>query len=269
MKYLFFYLPFGFTYHRGLNRLKVFVLFLTKAPIIWLLITLFDPDFNILRFIVSFFYLYTIYEFGYIQNDCETIKKEKEPTLRLKSDELDYYEKYKTVIYIWRVLLLIIVSSLLFVGLQVSIHLLLIPLMIIPVFYIYNIIRGWQNLYLHLLLMTLKHITVVFITLNMISLPALFWLFLFNPLPFFIELNVKGKCGYQNDLFKKLFIHTYDSHHIHLFRVYYQFFFLILSCVFVMIHFFPLYYLIANIFCLIVMILTYYKFGRNDKEIKI
>jgi hypothetical protein len=49
--------------------------------------------------------VYTIYEVGYIQNDTESIKKEKNPTLRLGEKDLAYYERHKRTIYAARVAL--------------------------------------------------------------------------------------------------------------------------------------------------------------------
>ena len=66
--------------------------------------------YNIIPIVVSIIAVYNFYEIGYIQNDCETIKKELNPTLRLNYKYLEFYENHKTSIYIFRVFLGIIFS---------------------------------------------------------------------------------------------------------------------------------------------------------------
>ena len=61
--------------------------------------------------IISFFKLglliiafYAQYEIGYIYNDAETIKKEKEPSKRLDSIEMSFYSRYRGQIYVAHIL---------------------------------------------------------------------------------------------------------------------------------------------------------------------
>ncbi len=57
---------------------------------------------SISQMLLSVACVYCFYEIGYIQNDCETIKKEESPTLRLSEDELKIYERNKWNIYMTR-----------------------------------------------------------------------------------------------------------------------------------------------------------------------
>ena len=57
---------------------------------------------SISQMLLSVVCVYCFYEIGYIQNDCETIKKEENPTLRLSEDELKIYERNKWNIYMTR-----------------------------------------------------------------------------------------------------------------------------------------------------------------------
>lgn len=49
---------------------------------------------------LSFIYFYSIYEFGYLQNDCETIKKELEPSMRVTYDDLFFMKIQNNDIYV-------------------------------------------------------------------------------------------------------------------------------------------------------------------------
>ena len=65
---------------------------------------------SISQMLLSVACVYCFYEIGYIQNDCETIKKEENPTLRLSEDELKIYERNKWNIYMTRGVLGILFS---------------------------------------------------------------------------------------------------------------------------------------------------------------
>ena len=69
-------------------------------------------------------------------------------------------------------------------GIKLSI--ILFPLFIFPVFYIYNSIRSKLNLYIHLILAILKHATIVFIILNEFQWSAILWLFLYSSILSFL-----------------------------------------------------------------------------------
>ena len=218
-KIQFFYIPFLFTVRTRMQSVKSLLAYIVYFPIIWLLMLFFEQNFSWTHFFLAFLYFYSIYEFGYLQNDCETIKREDKPTLRLNIEDLQYYEEHKQIIYLVRILFLFLFASLLYKS-AVKLELIFFPLAIIPVFFVYNIVRSGKNLFIHLLLMMLKHATIVFLTLNYCSWSVLLWLFLYHPLCFFIELSVKGKFGYQNKIMQRLFIPEYNQYYIHWFRFY-------------------------------------------------
>lgn len=262
-KIQFFYIPFLFTVRTRMQSVKSLLAYIVYFPIIWLLMLFFEHNFSWTHFFLAFLYFYSIYEFGYLQNDCETIKREDKPTLRLNIEDLQYYEEHKQIIYLVRILFLFLFASLLYKS-GVKLEFVFFSLAIIPVFFVYNMIRSGKNLFIHLLLMMLKHATIVFLTLNYCSWSVLLWLFLYHPLCFFIELSVKGKFGYQNKTMQRLFIPKYNRYYIHLFRFYYQLSFLILSVILIAIGFFSWWLIIGNFFCIMVIFFTLLLFGKKS-----
>ena len=63
-----------------------------------------------LVFVLSFISFVNLYETGYIYNETETIKKEKDPTKRLTNEQLAFYERHKYLIYSERLLLSFILN---------------------------------------------------------------------------------------------------------------------------------------------------------------
>lgn len=104
--------------------------------------------------------VYNFYEIGYIENDTETIKRESVPTLRLDKEARCYYEVHKKGIYGIRLMwgaalagIVYVLSSerpevLVFIGVIGS---------LLPLYRIYNHIRNRGNLYMHILLVTIRY----------------------------------------------------------------------------------------------------------------
>ena len=86
-----FFIPFLFTVYTRLQNKKAIAHYLFTFPLAWTIVTCFEPNFEIFRMFLSFIYFYSIYEFGYLQNYCETIKKELEPSMRVTYDDLFFY----------------------------------------------------------------------------------------------------------------------------------------------------------------------------------
>lgn len=162
MSRLFFYVPFLYLYHtrqRSLRKLLSWALvYLIPACMLALMQGGFSPR-TLAAVVLGAVLIYDFYETGYIQNDTETIKREKAPSMRLQPDELAYYERNTELIYGWRLLL----GAPLAVGL-----ILLVPhpcpfvvaaLSILVVYQFYNSVRSRWNLYLYVLLITLRYCT--------------------------------------------------------------------------------------------------------------
>ena len=114
---------------------------------------------GILIYLVSLLLLYNLYEVGYIQNDTETVQKERQPSLRLYVYNLRFYYEHRCSIYLTRIFISIILSFLLIYisnenkGAFFYIVLCFIEL---GVFLIYNLIRS--NWSLVIFILSLIHI---------------------------------------------------------------------------------------------------------------
>lgn len=164
--------------------------------------------FSLIRFVLGLLFLYGLYEIGYIQNDCETIKKEENPTMRISSYELNFYEKHKVLIYVVRFLEFIVWWGLLYVS-RTPILMLLCGFMTLPLFFLYNWIRNGFCLVVHLLLMLFRYSVPVFFSINYFSLKVLLFILVIYPLTLFIERSVKGKFDYRNAFFSKYLMREY------------------------------------------------------------
>lgn len=168
--YIFYYLPYFYTYRAKLKergRLLSYFLIFILPPAYFALIL---PDsinlLNILSIVLGLFITQNLYEVGYIQNDTETIKKEKNPTFRLNSKDLDYYALNRFKIYIVRFLFDLFLCALLFIISENAGNVLLfvgIVHLIIPLFVLYNSIRNYWNLLLQFILSILKFASVQFL----------------------------------------------------------------------------------------------------------
>lgn len=183
-----------------------------------LFISLGLPGFSFSRFLLGVLFLYCLYEIGYIQNDCETIKKETNPTMRVSHEYLSFYEQNKRLIYFVRVLEIVVLWGLLYV-LGTSIGLLFYGLATLIVFFLYNSVRSGLSLVIHLILMLFRYSVPIFISVNYLSLETLLFILVIYPLTLFVERSVKGKFGYRNVLFSKYLMHEYENRYV--FRVKY------------------------------------------------
>lgn len=225
---IFFYVPMLFakyTRFKGLNGSLQF--FFKYFMLVFLASVVHIQSFSLIRFIISIFYMYSLYEFGYIQNDAETIKKENNPTKRLTNEDLAFYEKHKISIYVTRLGWALLLASLLMFS-NTSCFFILYSIIIVPVFYLYNTIRNRYNLYIHIILMFLRLSVPVVISSLYIDFPLMLWILFIYPIPVFVQLSVKGKFGYKNKFFSRYIMFSYDKHNMHLFRIKYYIVFTLL-----------------------------------------
>ena len=175
---LMFYVPIMYALEtRFLRRSKWGIFIWATEYLFPVIITLFlIAGMEICNIEVNFFLavmgVYNFYEIGYIQNDCETVKKEVNPTLRVSSAELVFYEKAKFKIYGIR-LILGVVFSLFFLIDGVSWIILLFFWLIIPFYMLYNNLRGRINLYLILPLAIYRYCMPV--SLVVYNYDVVFW----------------------------------------------------------------------------------------------
>lgn len=116
---------------------------------------------SLVEFVLLLVAFYAQYEIGYIYNDTETIKKEKNPSKRLDSIEMYFYNKNKCQIYIVHFLTFICILSglswmsderefLLFSAISMIVELV--------IFYVYNNVRGRISLLVFFFLELFKYI---------------------------------------------------------------------------------------------------------------
>ena len=86
-----FYIPFAYTWHSRIRNVRTFIGWAGKYIIPLIILGIFLSNFSWILFSLGLIYTFCLYEMGYIENDCETIKTEYNPTLRLSIDELKFY----------------------------------------------------------------------------------------------------------------------------------------------------------------------------------
>lgn len=182
-------------------------------------------EYSFVGFVLGLFYVYSLYEIGYIQNDCETIKKESNPTLRIDEHCLEVYESNKYFIYFCRALYILLFGVLLiFHG--VNPWIVVYGFLTLPVFFVYNYVRNRRSLFIHLLLLVFRYSVPVVAAVNGFCPLCLLFLFFTYPVTLFVERSVKGKFGYRNMFIVRYVMHDYSERYS--FRIkYYLIFFVI------------------------------------------
>lgn len=228
--WLIFTVPFGYSHISRFKNCKGWAQFFFKYIVPSLLIILLFGKTTPINFILSLAYVYGIYEYGYIQNDCETIKKESNPTLRVTKQQLSFYNGHRVQIYILRTIVLVVISLLLVSVCNIKWQLLVFATLILPVFFVYNKIRSHWNLELHIVLMLLRYYAFIAIAMNSFRWDLVLLTLFIYPITVYIQLSVKGKFGWKNKIYQRFLISDYSK--IHPFRVKYYSFFSILLLLF-------------------------------------
>lgn len=250
-----FFIPFTFTKKTRYNSSnKVAVYFITLIIPLFMLsflqnfpgcIKSFDFYLSFLIALVSYV---NFYEIGYIFNECETIKKEKFPTKRLTDEELTFYERHKAFIYLERILLSAVLNLvLLFFIPKKSILLFSVAeIVLILIFFVYNIVRGKITQLVYLFLSIAKYVTLLFIHSENLSLSVFVAAIFVFPLVRTLEYKAHyGKDSDVNQFFRKYII-KYDVSKITDFRVWAMLALLIVSAI---LYFFKICNLIPLICC--------------------
>ena len=162
-----------------------------------------------------------MYEIGYIWNECETIKKEKNPTKRLSEKNLEFYERKKIIIYLERFFVTIALNFLLsfFISSKSLILFSSVEFISLIVFFIYNNVRGKITQLIYLFLSILKYTSVLFCFSENLSVSVFIAAILVFPLVRTMEYKAHyGTDSNINLFFRKYIIH-YDISKITAFRV--------------------------------------------------
>ena len=188
---MFLYFPFVYTFHTRLLSLSSKISWFTTyvAPVL-IACLYFNLDYGFSFLLI--FSIYAAYEIGYIVNDCELIKKEENPTIRLNSKELKYYESKKVLIFLIRILCLVFSIFLVYIYyVNLFLPLLISVFLILITYTIYNNIRNNFNLPLYSLLVYFRYF-VIFILIEK-SLILAFFLYLIYPFCVTLEFSTKKR----------------------------------------------------------------------------
>ena len=233
------FLPFYYLFYSRLrsNISKVAWIFTYIIPI-FIVSYLLNIDFIFTSLLI--FSIYFTYEIGYIYNDCEVIKKEINPTLRLKKEDFQYYEKYKLIIYSIRTLFLSIIMGIIYISY---------PYYINPVFYtlggisflyiIHNNIRNHWNILSYSLLIFFRY----FAFFSFIEQDIFFCFLLWIVYPLCVTIEFSSKSRFYTSNYIK--IPNFDR-----FRVFYYILLVFIS--------FLLCIIIFNKYTIIFLILSLY-----------
>lgn len=211
-----FYVPLMYALEtRFLKRSRLGLIVWATEYLIPMLITFYLLKMNFSgmeSFLLAIIAVYNFYEIGYIQNDCETIKKEENPTLRVKPLELNYYESRKFLIYGFRILVGTFLSWF-FLNAASPWYVIVLLWLVIPFYWVYNTLRGRINLYL-ILPLTAYRYCVPFMLLpdygNNHETWMLLLVFVSYPLLKFIEICSGGK-SLPQEQWTKIFMKGFEA----------------------------------------------------------
>ncbi len=164
MQLINFITPYYYTFGYNRKGFEGIAYFLEYTMLPFIAYWLYRPDITIIEIILILTIITTTYELGYIFNNIVSIKREKEPTIRHSSNELEFGSE--NLIYIVSIRIAIII--LLLIGLAVVdqkyvLNTLAGVIIISFIFYLYNKVRGgWGNRVLFFLLRFTRYYFVLF-----------------------------------------------------------------------------------------------------------
>jgi hypothetical protein len=183
---LFFYVPIYYFIHSRISSLSRLISWgiIYIVPTFW--IQYHYSGLSVASAALLYFFqlllVYNLYEVGYIENDAETIKREENPTMRLSTSELAFYEKRKWSIYLtrllWTVLLLTIICKLAPPDASFWIYAAVV-LCFVPLYLIYNRVRSQLTLFLHFLLVVIRFLSYPLLFISFYKADSLLLLFVF------------------------------------------------------------------------------------------
>ncbi len=223
---MFFFIPFFYSFHTRLKTINSRLAWVFTYLIPVLLVGFFLNVPLFLSFIVILS-VYTVYEIGYIFNDCELIKKEAFPTIRVTDQELCFYENNKYLILLFRFVLIFFILTIVFYLYFDFLYSCFFTLsFILFIYFIYNSNRNLLNLPLYSCLVFLRYFGFLFFIHD--DLFLFFILFLLYPLCVTIEFSSKKR--FVTSRF--IVIKSFDG-----FRCYYYLVLLIFSLLFYLLEF--------------------------------
>lgn len=223
-----FFIPFVFTkktHYNSANKIAVyFITYLIPLFIISFL-QCYPKNLTSVSFYSSFFLALisyvNLYEVGYIYNECETIKKEKNPTKRLSDSQLEFYEKHKAIIYAERFIVSIVLNLLLlfFISKKSVLFFSTAELATLLIYYIYNNVRGKITQFVYFFLSMMKYSSLIFINSEKLSLSVFIAAVFVFPIVRTMEYKAHYGADSEVNLFFRKYIIKYDVSKITVFRV--------------------------------------------------
>lgn len=223
-----FFIPFVFTKNTHYNSAnKIAVYFITYFIPLFIISFLqcYPKNLTSVSFYSSFFFALVsyvnLYEVGYIYNECETIKKEKNPTKRLADSQLEFYEKHKVIIYAERFIVSIVLNLLLlfFISKKSVLFFSTAELATLLIYYIYNNVRGKITQFVYFFLSMMKYSSLIFINSEKLSLSVFIAAVFVFPIVRTMEYKAHYGADSEVNLFFRKYIIKYDISKITVFRV--------------------------------------------------
>jgi hypothetical protein len=196
----FFFLPFYYLIHSRLkNKFELFswqIIFFIPILIFTYYYLEIKSNIFIHLFLISQVIFYSIYEIGYIENDIITVKKEKNPTIRLNKKNTKFISKNYSILIYSRYLIFLLLVSLLFwidkyIEYILNIELFLFQIIITRIiFFFHNQIRNRLTIFTFFFLSVSKYTFpfILFIEINENFYVNFFFLILLFPLLRSIEI---------------------------------------------------------------------------------
>lgn len=271
-----FFIPLWYTYATRLRTvpraISLFIIYFIPVGILFY----FQQPENVASFrfwlsaVLAILGVYTVYEMGYIQNDTETIKLEKHPTMRLSSQQLEFYIIHHTAIYLFRILLICIISTILYIltGL-LSIICYLGGLAIIwGVYQIYNRTRGDITMLLYFLLVSLRYIVPLLLFPECLSWNIVILALMIFPIPKTTMFRSECDKNVKTNIYFREYILKWDIKRLSGYRVIIYLFLFIIGYILFIVGYFPIsyVYLIVYMFIYRLILYTIIKMGFHPKE---
>lgn len=221
-----FFIPLLYTYTTRLQTVpKAISLFIIYFIPVCVLLYFLHPEISQFHFwmlaMLAIVGVYTVYEIGYIQNDTETIKLEKKPTMRLSSQQLDFYAAHRIAIYAVRCFELSIVLLFIYciIGMTGTKYYTIGILAILLLYQFYNRGRGHVNMFLYLILVSLRYLVPLLLFPSKITWPLILCGLMIFPIPKTLMYRAGSPKHVKTNIFFRKYILKWDLSRIEGVRV--------------------------------------------------
>lgn len=212
-----FFIPLLYTYTTRLQTvLKSISLFIIYFIPVCILLYFQHPEISQFHFwmlaMLAILGVYTVYEMGYIQNDTETIKLEQKPTMRLSEQQLNFYATHRIAIYAVRCFELCIVLLFIYciIGMSGTKYYAIGILAILLFYQCYNRGRGQINMFLYLILVSLRYLVPLLLYPSNITWSLILCGLMIFPIPKTLTYHAKSPKDVKTNIFFRKYILKWD-----------------------------------------------------------